>query len=318
MITWDTATICTAILMACTVAFVVLERYFPYTRGLPLFRKGFFVDFVWYALFQSFILKLLWFDWGLLWIKETLNIAPEGIISHWPVWALVLLFLVTHDCYIYWFHRWQHNNKWLWRTHEAHHSVEQVDWLAGVRSHSGEILINQTIEFLPIILLLDAETALVVVPIKALLDAVWGQFIHSNIDVDLGKVGYVINGPKLHQYHHADDVEIFHGNYATKFSLYDWIFGTAFVPNKKPKKFGVWYEYPRDYFMQHLFSVWRFNVNEMESKPLVKGYLNLRINLANYGLRTLRKLLPSKKEKLDDLKPGNLYQPKLEITEIPS
>ena len=65
----------------------------------------------------------------------------------------VLFFLLTHDLYIYLFHRWQHANKWLWRTHEAHHSTKEVDFLAGTRSHALEILVNQTIEFAPIVLL---------------------------------------------------------------------------------------------------------------------------------------------------------------------
>ena len=45
------------------------------------------------------------------------------------MWVQVLFFLVTHDFYIYWFHRWQHHNPVLWRTHEAHHSGKHVDWL---------------------------------------------------------------------------------------------------------------------------------------------------------------------------------------------
>jgi len=64
-----------------------------------------------------------------------------------------LFFLVTHDLYIYLFHRLQHASKILWRTHEAHHSGKEVDFLAGSRSNALEIIINQTIEFAPIIIL---------------------------------------------------------------------------------------------------------------------------------------------------------------------
>lgn len=315
MITWDINTICTGLLLVAMVIIITLERLFPYTKGLPFFRKGFFIDMIWYTFIQSFFLKIFIFDYIIAPAERSLGIAEEGYLSHWPIWALVLLFLVTHDFYIYWFHRFQHSNKWLWRTHEAHHSVEQVDWLAGSRSHVMEIIINQTVEFAPIILLLDTETAAIVIPIKALLDAVWGQFIHSNMDVKLGKLGYVINGPEMHQLHHADDVEIFHGNYATKFSIFDWIFGTAYLPGRKPKKFGIWYEYPRDYFMQHLFSVWRFNVRKAESIPAIRFYLNIRINLVNFFLKLWKKITGRKSQ--PDLKSGNIYDPKLDLTEIP-
>jgi sterol desaturase/sphingolipid hydroxylase (fatty acid hydroxylase superfamily) len=279
MITWDTQFICSIIFFAGMITIVILERFLPYTKGLPFFRQGFWIDFVWYTAIQSFVLKLVYFNWIFLFLKDHFGLSSSGYISHWPVWTLVLLFLVTHDFYIYWFHRLQHTSKLFWRTHEAHHSVQQVDWLAGSRSHAFEIIINQTIEFAPIFLLLDAETAAIVVPIKVLLDALWGQFIHSNIDVKLGRLAYLINGPEMHQWHHADHIEVYHANYATKFSFYDWLFNTAYLPGKKPLKFGLWYEYPKDYFLQHWFSFFRFDVQAVENLPKMQRYLDLRQQL---------------------------------------
>src|SRR5262249_15029922 len=141
------------------------------------------------------------------------------LIAHWPIWAQLLLFFVVHDFYIYWFHRAQHHSKYLWRIHEAHHSTPEVDWLSGSRSHSLEILINQTIEFAPIALLgAPAEVAI----LKACLDAVWGMYIHSNINVRSGWLQFVINGPEMHRWHHA--IEITHGgiNFGTKLAIWDW------------------------------------------------------------------------------------------------
>ncbi len=76
-------------------------------------------------------------------------------------------------------HRWQHSNKYLWRIHEAHHSPKKVDWLSGSRSHALEILINQTIEFLPIVLLGSPPE---VIAYKGVMSAVWGMYIHSNLE----------------------------------------------------------------------------------------------------------------------------------------
>src|SRR5690554_2918927 len=137
---------CTMALLGFMVVLITLERLFPYRKGLSFFRKGFWIDLIWYTFIQSFFLKILIFDYIIAPAKTSLGLAESGIISHWPMWAILLFFVVTHDFYIYWFHRLQHANKWLWRTHEAHHSVEQVDWLAGSRSHILEIIINQTIE----------------------------------------------------------------------------------------------------------------------------------------------------------------------------
>ncbi len=258
---------------------IILERLYPYRKGLQFFRDGFWLDFVWYSLIQSYLLKILIFDLIILPVDERFSLSRLQLISDWHIGWQVLFFLITHDLYIYWFHRLQHTNKILWRTHEAHHSCKNVDWLAGSRSHSVEILINQTIEFAPIILL-GANPA--VVPIKAMIDAVWGMYIHSNIDVKSGKWQYVINGPEMHQWHHANDRRIFYKNYSTKFAFWDWIFGTAFLPkNEKPGEYGLYYEYPEDYFLQHAYAFKRFDYKKLYEKPFFNNLFKLRQNLTS-------------------------------------
>ena len=278
--------ITTSILVFWICIVVTLEHYFPYTKGLKLFRKGWWIDLVWYTFIQSFFLTIVINDYIITPIKTHLGLAEAGILSHLPMWSLVLIFLFTHDFYIYWFHRFQHHNKLFWRTHEAHHSNTEVDWLAGSRSHILEIIINQTVEFAPIVLLVDTHTAAILVPIKALMDAVWGIWIHSNIDVHTGRLQYIINGPEMHQWHHSNHQEVFYSNYGTKFAFWDWIFGTAFLPGLnpfkyqflKPQTFGLPYDYPRDYFMQHWFSFQRFDVKKVESISWLKPYIEWKEN----------------------------------------
>ncbi|MDA0931385.1 MAG: sterol desaturase family protein [Bacteroidetes bacterium] len=306
--TWNVESISGLILLMTPFVFILLERYFPYQKGLSIFRKGFWIDFLWYTLIQSFFLKILIFDYIIAPSEVALGIDKTGYISHWPLWAIVLFFVITHDFYIYWFHRFQHSNPWFWRTHEAHHSVENVDWLAGSRSHMVEIIINQTIEFLPIFFLLDVQTAAIVVPIKALIDALWGQFIHANIDVKLGRLGYLINGPELHQWHHADHAEVYHANFSTKLALWDWMFGTIYKPGFKPRRFGVWYRFPRGWAEQHVFSIFRFKVSDWEDQGIGKQINNLRINLLN----RMRPWLP-KSWFADRLDGHEKYGPKPEL-----
>lgn len=255
---------------------IALERWRPYTKGLPFFREGFWIDLVWYTLIQSYFLKIFIFDFLIRPVDQYFNWSSFHLISAWPIALQVLFFLVTHDLYIYWFHRWQHKSKILWRIHEAHHSVKEVDWIAGSRSHVFEIIINQTIEFAPIILL-GADPA--VVPIKALMDAVWGMYIHSNIDVRSGKWQYFINGPEMHQLHHGQGRQVFYSNYATKFAFWDWMFGTAYLPKEKPKDFGLYYKYPKDYFLQHAFSFKRFDEDKLRENKYWRFYLDLRFTL---------------------------------------
>jgi sterol desaturase/sphingolipid hydroxylase (fatty acid hydroxylase superfamily) len=270
-------TITSTILFSWIFIIIVWERIAPYRKGLPFFRDGFWVDLVWYTIIQSYFLKILIFDY---------IIAPSQELYHWesitfvrqmPVWGQVLFFLITHDLYIYLFHRFQHSSPLFWRTHEAHHSGKEVDFLEGSRSHVLEIVINQTIEFAPIILL-GADPA--VIPIKALLDAMFGMFIHANIRVNLGVFRYIINSPTLHQWHHANYKEVFHANFATKFSVFDYVLGTVYDPGHppadKPEAWGLYYDYPKDYFLQHAFSVKRFDEKQLLKYPLFRWYYNLR------------------------------------------
>jgi len=277
----------TGILVLSVFVFIWLERKFPYTRGMPIFRDGFWVDLIWYTFIQSYFLKIFIFDYIIMPLDRTWHLSSLYLVTHWPVALQVLFFLVIHDFYIYWFHRAQHHSKLLWRTHEAHHSNKEVDWLAGTRSHSLEILINQTVEFAPIVLL-GANP--IVVPIKALLDAVWGMYIHSNIDVRSGKLQYFINGPEMHQWHHSNDRAVFYANYSTKFAIWDWLFGTAYLPgNRKPDEFGLPYDYPQDYFLQHFFAVRRVDEKRLAAMyPLFRAYHFSRQRITEWVKRRWR------------------------------
>ncbi len=239
------------VICAAAVLFIGLERRWPYDRGQRIFRNGFWTDLIWYTIIQSYILALV-ISAIIRWVDQGTGLSRLHLVSSWPVGMQVLFFFVLHDFYIYWFHRLQHHSRILWRIHEAHHSVKDVDWLAGSRSHALEILINQTIEFMPMVLL---GAAPVVPVLKGMIDAVWGMYIHSNLDVHTGRLQYLINGPEMHRWHHA--VEITEGgiNFATKLAVWDWLFGTNYLPGRKPGGYGLGdVAFPSNYFAQHAFA----------------------------------------------------------------
>ena len=274
--------ITTIILFAWACGIIAWERLSPYRKGLPFFRDGFWVDLVWYTIIQSYFLKILIFNYIIPVIQNGIHWHGFAFFREWSIAEQVLFFLITHDLYIYLFHRMQHASKLLWRTHEAHHSGKEVDFLAGSRSHVVEIIINQTIEFAPIVLL-GAHPE--VIPIKALLDAMFGMFIHANVNVKFGKLKYFLNSPELHLWHHANYREVFHANFATKFSVWDYLFGTVYDPGKKPgelrENWGLYYDYPKDYFLQHAFSVKRFDEQKLLRYKWFNWYYELRPNIIN-------------------------------------
>ena len=231
-----------------------LERRFPYTPGQPLLRRGFWMDLVGYALVQSYLLAVA-ISWIIRGLDGVTGLSPLRLVSGWPVGLQLLFFFVEHDLYIYLFHRWQHHQPRLWRIHEAHHSTPDVDWLSGSRSHALEILVNQTIEFAPMVLLGAAPEVPI---IKGAIDAVWGMWIHCNVDARTGWLQRIVNGPEMHRWHHAIEATDIDRrgafNFATKLAVWDWLFGTAWLPGHKPRGYGLPHFFPDGYTRQHLYA----------------------------------------------------------------
>jgi sterol desaturase/sphingolipid hydroxylase (fatty acid hydroxylase superfamily) len=283
------------------IVLIYLERKFPYRKGVPFFREGLWVDFMWYSLFQNYILQIVIFEWIIYPLNQKIPWANFHFVSTWHVGWQLLFFFVLHDLYIYWFHRWQHTNKFLWRFHEAHHSNKVVDWIAGSRSHAMEIIINQTIEFAPIVLL-GADP--VIIPVKAAIDGIWGMYIHSNINVKSGRLQYFINGPEMHLWHHADHQEVFFANYSTKLAIWDWLFGTAYLPQTKPLRYGLFYDFPKDYFLQHIFTIKKICEKDLVKYKFFKFYFSLRPYAINKVKDFFIRLQPCKSYLLRYLKPN--------------
>jgi len=253
-----------AAIVAAALLIVTLERVIPYNRGQRTFRRGFFDDFALYTIAQSYVLGIVIFSFVIAWLDRVSGLSRLSLLAGWPVWLQVAFFVVTHDFYIYWMHRWQHRNKYLWRIHEAHHSPEQVDWLSGSRSHALEILVNQTIEFAPVILLGASPS---VVPIKGAISAIWGMYIHANLNVHTGRLQMLINGPEMHRWHHAIG-KAMGRNFSTKLAVWDWMFGTAYLPDReRAREYGVREGFPRHYVGQTLHAFRRFHGGPGNRRP---------------------------------------------------
>jgi len=247
----------------------LLERIVPYTKGQAFLREGFFDDFALYTIAQNYVLSIVIFSIIIARLDDAGGFSRLHLLAHWPLWLQVMLFVVTHDLYIYWMHRWQHRNRFMWRLHEAHHSPKAVDWLSGSRSHCLEILINQTVEFAPIVLLGASPE---VIPLKGAISAVWGMYIHSNLNVHTGRLQWIINGPEMHRWHHTMGKGM-RSNFSTKLAIWDWMFGTAYLPaNQQAKEYGVRTWFPKHYIGQMLYAFRAFH-KRARSRAVVTGSL---------------------------------------------
>jgi sterol desaturase/sphingolipid hydroxylase (fatty acid hydroxylase superfamily) len=154
----------------------------------------------------------------------------------------------------YWVdHYISHKVSWLWEFHKVHHSAEVLTPLTVFRVHPVESLkfanilalfvgvTNGTIGYL----YGETSYAFTVSGANVILVAFMHLFIHlqhSHIWIAFtGPAGRVVLSPAHHQIHHSSDPVHYDKNFGSCLAVWDWVFGTLFIPSKEPTKlhFGV-------------------------------------------------------------------------------
>src|SRR5262245_44728836 len=92
---------------ASAVLFALLERVIPYSKGQTFLREGFFDDFALYTIAQSYVLSIVIFSVIIAQLDGVGGFSRLQLLARWPAWLQVTVFVVSHDFYIYWMHRWQ-------------------------------------------------------------------------------------------------------------------------------------------------------------------------------------------------------------------
>jgi sterol desaturase/sphingolipid hydroxylase (fatty acid hydroxylase superfamily) len=174
----------------------------------------------------------------------------HGPISELPYWWQVGLYLVGTEFVLYWIHRGFHSSR-LWRFHAVHHSTEDLEWVSASRFHPVNLLMGTVLVDVVVLLSGFSPDVFVVMAPFSLVTSGW---VHANLNWTLGPFKYVLAGPVFHRWHH--DKATLGKNFASTFSLFDWMFGTFYMPEGKlpanygliedtmPKSFGAQVLYP--------------------------------------------------------------------------
>ncbi|PZF71522.1 sterol desaturase family protein [Taibaiella soli] len=238
-------------LLLMAVIFVPIELVFPKNEKQTKFHDEWRTDLVYFVVSHLFIqffgvitqepAKLL-FGWmGLSGLHAWVQQLPFLV-------ELLMAFVVT-DLFQYWAHRFFHSHHYLWRFHSIHHSTQNMDWLAGSRTHFVDIFVTRAMTFIPLYVFgfstITFNTYIVFMAIHAVL-------IHANTRINFGVLKYIITTPQYHHWHHCEDPRYYGKNFASIFPFIDMIFGTYYLPGK------VWPEgtglheanYPKGYLKQ--------------------------------------------------------------------
>ena len=245
---------------------MLLEVVFPWRKKQAIIGGDFWRN-VFYMFFNFFLFSLIicnaLSDIGVNFFKDFL--ALFGIrnlvaieISSWPlVLRFFIMFLIAD--FVQWLvHLMLHKVNWLWRFHQVHHSVTEMNFSAHLRFHWMEKIIYGMAKYIPLtiigyglddLFLLHAFNILV------------GHLNHANLNWDYGPLKYIFNSPAMHIWHHAKKLPAKYSegvNFGITLSIWDYIFGTAYVP-RSGKDISLGFDgidqYPKSFLgqMKHPF-----------------------------------------------------------------
>ena len=180
-------------------------------------------------------------------------VAPSTLPSFVTRGVVTVMLFLAYELG-YWFNHWlSHKVPVLWEFHKVHHSAEVLTPITNFRVHPVYAWIFANI------LALTAAIA------NGLTNYAYGEtayqyalndtniivvlFIHAYVHLQhshmwiafRGVLGRIFVSPAHHQVHHSDNPKHFDKNFGSCLALWDWMFGTLYVPAKErePLTFGV-------------------------------------------------------------------------------
>jgi len=228
------------------LAVLVCERAAPWRKQQPLLRPQWGQDVAWFVLngyLLSFVLRPLTstIGAGLDGAFDLMSGASVGsirVLAGLPLWQQIVVLLVVADFMEWCVHSLLHRIPWLWKIHRVHHSIKTMDWIGNFRFNWMEPVVYKTVKYIPLTLLGVRWEAMLVVAVSS---TMIGFLNHSNMRISWGPLRYVINSPCMHIWHHEKRVRGRAGvNFGIVFSMWDWAFGTAFMPggDSQPEELG--------------------------------------------------------------------------------
>ena len=230
-----------------SLAVMAAERLRPWRPEQPALRprllqdlahlvfNGHFLGVILYAVGTRHVLPYL--D-GVLSSVGVEGALYRGVASDWPIAAQIAVALFVTD-FIHWcVHNLLHRVPFLWRFHQVHHSVPdgEMDWVVSFRFQWTEVVIYKSLQYLPLAWLGFGDAAVMT---HAIFGTLIGHLNHSNLDLGHGPWRYLINSPRMHLWHHdyaaTGRTTV---NFGIIFSCWDWLFGTAKMPDHPPTRIG--------------------------------------------------------------------------------
>ncbi len=182
----------------------------------------------------------------------TFGVLPGTGLNELTTKSIATAFLFLAYEFGYWFdHYLSHRIPLLWDFHKVHHTAEVLSPLTNFRVHPIDSLVFGNILGLSlgitggVLTFLQLGRPFEVGGTNLILVAFFFITVHlqhSHVWIaTTGLLGRVIMSPAHHQIHHSDSPKHFNKNFGSCLSIWDWVFGTLHVPDRKRERltFGV-------------------------------------------------------------------------------
>lgn len=183
--------------------------------------------------------------------------AGVGVWAEVPVWQAALIAFVSMEFVFYWVHRLSHEGQrmghrlnWLWKIHRTHHSATEINVTVVQRQNIFWAVFTPHIWMVALFVYTGMEAGAAVALVVLY---VWNTLTHMNWRVDDGLLKskmfrglmHVVVTPTMHHAHHGYGKNgKMYKNYGLCLAVFDWMFGTLYLPEGKPSRYGVPGEQP--------------------------------------------------------------------------
>ena len=209
------------------LTFWMLSKYCPMKEYLNLRIKLSDYLFIFTALIIASLYELLVSPVIRYFLDDSMELQSllKHAVNQWGLWFQIPAYFIVTDFLGYWFHRLMHSRA-FWRVHAFHHSIQSLNWIAGVRGSPVHILLVILPSMLAssIFLLSDQTLAFYVV---VFIDICSQHLTHSNVYLPYARhLEYFLVTPRMHFIHHHIDERYGGSNFGFYFSIWDHLFGT--------------------------------------------------------------------------------------------
>lgn len=180
-----------------------------------------------------------------------------GVWSAVPVWQAALIAFVSMEFVFYWAHRWSHEGQkkghplnWYWKIHRTHHSATELNVTVIQRQNIFWAFFTPHIWMVALFVYVGMEAGAAVALVWLY---IWNLITHTHWRSDhvflksrtFRALQHIIITPSMHHAHHGYGKNgKMYKNYGLFLAVFDWAFGTLYLPEDRPSRYGVPGEQP--------------------------------------------------------------------------